>query len=136
MKMLLIFSHQLTDEQIHQARVQWRVTEFVPLPPQLQKQWSDIPPDGDWTDSWVRPFQIWVKTKARTDECLVLVQGEFGATYAMVRWLHKNGYRACYATTKRMVTEQTTIDSSVKINRVFRHIQFRLYRCCDCTDIL
>ena len=45
MKMFLLFSHQLTDEQKKDAIENLKVTKFISLPEKLQKLWSNIPPE-------------------------------------------------------------------------------------------
>ena len=47
MKMFLLFSHSLTDEQKKDAIENLKVTKFISLPEQLQKLWSNIPPEID-----------------------------------------------------------------------------------------
>jgi Tfp pilus assembly pilus retraction ATPase PilT len=43
-KMILLFSHTLTDKQKEDAKQKWQV-DFVYLPKELQRIWSDISPD-------------------------------------------------------------------------------------------
>jgi hypothetical protein len=124
--MYLIFSHQLTKEQQMEARQRYGVTQFVPLPESLQRNWSSIPPEGDWNESWIKPIQDWLTWEAKPGS-VVLVQGEYGTTVYMVGWLRKHGYRPIYATSKRMVEEIIKDDGSVETIRVFKHVQFRDY---------
>lgn len=46
-KMILIFSHKLSDEQKKEAKENWNINEFVSLPEELQNIWSNIDPDLD-----------------------------------------------------------------------------------------
>lgn len=69
--MLLIFSHQLTEEQKQQAEALWKVTEYVSLPSDLQARWSNIPPEGNWSVAWVQPIQAWVQVSARPQDSVV-----------------------------------------------------------------
>lgn len=56
----------------------------------------------------------------------VLVQGDFGATFYIVDYCFKNGRVPIYATTNRKVEEKRE-NGTIKINRVFKHENFRKY---------
>ena len=49
-KMFLFFSHILTDLQKKEAEEEWGINEFVYLPEDLQRKWSQIDPFSESVD--------------------------------------------------------------------------------------
>jgi len=124
-KMLLIFSHNLTPEQKEDGEKNLSVKEFITLPYDLQSIWSQIPPEGE-IDETVRFFIEWIKNHAEKGD-FVLIQGEFGTTFALADWCLREGLVPVYSTTRR-VYEQTEEDGQIVNRHVFRHVRFREYR--------
>jgi hypothetical protein len=122
-KMFLLFSHTLTNEQIEDAKKSLGVGEFVSLSDDLQKLWSNIPPDITDLDSYLKPIKDWLQNRVNKDD-YVLIQGDFGATCKMVAFVKEIGAKAVYATTKRDVQEKK-IDGKIIKTSVFKHIIFR-----------
>ncbi len=124
-RMLLLFSHKLTQDQINEAKNKLQVQEFVNLPENLQSIWSNIPPELDTLDEYLEDIIIWIKNNS-TNSDLALVEGDFGATYLVVNFCKKIGVTPLYATTAREVVEEH-IDNKVILKRKFKHIKFRRY---------
>jgi len=57
---------------------------------------------------------------------LLLVQGDFGATYALVRFARTMGMVPLYATTQRQ-SRETVENGQIKTERIFVHVRFREY---------
>ncbi|WP_322619321.1 CRISPR-associated protein Csx20 [Campylobacter californiensis] len=66
-----------------------------------------------------------LKEQAKSGDIL-LVQGDYGATYNMIRYAKILGLTPVYATTIRIASEQME-DGKVVIKREFRHERFREY---------
>jgi hypothetical protein len=141
MKMLLLFSHTLTDAQRVDAEKSLGVTEFVPLPPDLQYLWSNIDPNadklltitantdykGDGSDRFagvLAPIAKWV---LKHGDCIVMVQGDFGATVTMVKFFDSYGIETYHSTTERVASEVKNGDGSVTLTHTFSHVKFRRY---------
>ena len=124
-KLFLLFSHTLTTTQIEDAKSTFAIDEFVTLSDELQKLWSNVPSDLDDVSDYLEPLKAYLKENSSSDD-LVLVQGDFGATYHMVSFVKSLGMRAIHATTKRDVIEKVIDDKIVKTS-VFKHIRFRVY---------
>jgi len=124
--MALLISHTLTPEQIREVQTVWGVSDFCPLPPDLQACWSQVPPDGPFPVAHVQPIVEWLEQETREGD-LVFVQGEAGAVVWVVQWCWWHGRVPVYATTVRQVEEHCLPDGSVETRRVFRHVTFRLY---------
>ena len=124
-KLFLLFSHTLTTEQIVDAENFFEIEEFVKLPLELQELWSNVPSELEEVFSYLEPLKIYFKEQSNADD-VVLIQGDFGATYHMVNVVNALGLKAVHATTKRDVIEKT-IDNKVVKTSVFKHVRFRVY---------
>jgi len=62
MKMFLLFSHKLTDTQIKDAIQNLKVTDFIYLPDNLQKLWSNVPSDLFDLDEYIEVFKDFLIT--------------------------------------------------------------------------
>jgi len=125
MKMFLLFSHKLTDEQIKDAKSNLGIDEFVYLPEELQDKFSNVPPEIDDIKEYSKDFVEFLKKNAKKKD-FVLIQGDFGVVYNVVDFCKINDLNAIYSTTKRVVKEKKENGKIIKISE-FRHIKFRKY---------
>ncbi len=125
-KMFLLFSHNLTNDQIKDAKENLKVNKFIYLPKELQNIWSNIPPEVEDITDYLKPIKEFLKNNAN-DGDYVLIQGNFGATYNMVNYAFENNLIPIYATTKRVVKEVIE-DGKVITIREFKHCRFRKYK--------
>ncbi|WP_456416624.1 CRISPR-associated protein Csx20 [Methanocaldococcus sp.] len=124
--MFLLFSHNLTNDQIKDAKENLKVNKFIYLPKELQNIWSNIPPEVEDITDYLKPIKEFLKNNAN-DGDYVLIQGNFGATYNMVNYAFENNLIPIYATTKRVVKEVIE-DGKVITIREFKHCRFRKYK--------
>ena len=122
-KMILLFSHTLSDEQKNDAIQNFEVVEFVPLPNDLQKLWSNFDADLEKLD--LEPLRQFLSREAKQGD-FALIQGDFGASFAMVNLAFELGIIPIYATTKREVFEVVENGETVK-RSIFKHRRFRKY---------
>jgi len=125
-KMLLLFSHNLTEDQKEDANTDLGVREFLALPEELQNLWSNIPPTKPSLGDCLEPIRKWIKENANPKD-YVLIQGDFGATYSMVNYAFSVDLIPVYATTERKVVEKQLSKNTVKTERIFQHKMFRRY---------
>jgi len=126
-KMLLVFSHRLSEEQEADAEKNYAISEFVEMPAEIAKIWANIPPEPESILDNLNPILDWIKNNAQQGD-YVIVQGDYGATYAVVKFCFDNGFIPVYATTKRIVEETVLPDGSTKTTHIFKHIRFRQYQ--------
>lgn len=119
-----LLNHEPTSEQREDLRSHWEA-EIVLPPEEVKQAWASISPEGELTPFLLGPFLAWLEEAPPGS--LVWVQGEYGATYQMVRFALQRGLVPIYATTKRDVIEEKQPDNSVVKRMVFRHVQFRRY---------
>ena len=122
-RMFLLFSHKLTNDQIVDAK-KMGVGDFIYLPEELQKKWSNVPPEIEDLKEYARDFKEFLK-EAKKGE-FVLVQGDFGLVCKMVEFSKQKGLIPVYATTKRVSKEVKKNGKIIKISE-FKHIRFRRY---------
>jgi len=124
-KMLLLFSHRLTDRQRQEAEERFGVSEFIDLPDYLVHQWSNIPPELDDLKDYLIPIKEWVYVNGNAGD-YALVQGDYGATAELVEYCRALGITPVYASSRRKAVEKTD-GEKVTITREFEHVKFRLY---------
>jgi hypothetical protein len=124
-QLFLLFSHTLTDEQKTDATNTLHVKKFVSLPPDLQRQWSNIPENLKEIQDYLKPIKNYIKSYAKQSD-YVLIQGDFGAVYDMINFSKSIGLIPLHSTTKRETQEQI-IDNTVKKISTFRHVLYRRY---------
>lgn len=126
-QLFLFFSHRLTPEQRADAAQSLGVTDLRYLPEGLQAQWSQVPPDLERVDAYAQPLWQWLQTEAQPGD-YVMVQGDFGLTYATVQEALRQGLIPVYATTRRESSETVNQEGEVKKTLTFKHVRFRRYR--------
>lgn len=125
-KMLILFSHTLLPDQEADVSANWGVTATVYLPQAFAELWSNVPPDAASVATHIAPVLGWLRLNARPGD-LVLVQGDFGATWLAVNEALKLGAVPVYATTARCSHDVVMGDGSVVKTSTFRHVRFRRY---------
>jgi len=125
-EMFLLFSHRLTESQEQYAREKMGVEKFIYLPEELQHLWSNVPPDLDSLESYLEPLKEYLNKMLR-EECVLLIQGDFGAVHQMVNFCSLKNIQSYYATTKRDVIEYTDKNNRSVKKSVFEFRRFREY---------
>jgi hypothetical protein len=126
-KLFLLFSHTLTPEQATDAKNSLGVENFMNLPENLKTLWGNVPPDVDLDfDKYLQPIKDFLVQEAKEQD-IILVQGDFGATFQVVDFCKKQQFIPIYATTERVAIEQLQADGSVILQKVFKHKAFRNY---------
>ena len=120
--LFMLMNHALTQEQEEDARKNLDVGKFVNI---ADARWSDIDPSEKSVIKIVEIYKDRLRSQAKAGDVL-LVQGDFGATYNMIRFAKNMGLIAVYATTNRIASEQVE-NGKVVIKREFKHARFREY---------
>jgi hypothetical protein len=124
--LFLIFNHEITPRQKEDARRSLKVERIIDPPPDLKELWQSIPPQIPELKPYLHPIRSWLKKNAATAD-YVLVQGDFGACFIMVKFALANGLIPIYSTTDRKAVEQHENDGSVTLVHRFKHQIFRKY---------
>jgi len=124
--MFLIFNHSFSKFQEQQAGRELNTRNIIEMPTRLKQLWQQVPPEPDTLKEYLSPFRKWLSEKTKTKD-IVLIQGDFGATYLMVEFAFKLGLTPVYATSVRRATEQIQADGSTKTEHLFNFCRFRKY---------
>ncbi len=124
--LFLIFNHEITPLQEEDARRSLGARRIVDLPPDLKELWRHIPPELPGICNYLAPIKFWLKDESGKSD-YVLIQGDFGATYLMVKFSLGQGLVPVYSTTERIAGEEHEADGTVKLTHRFKHNLFRRY---------
>lgn len=120
--LFILMNHSLTKEQEKDALENLNIDNFVVI---SDENWGNIDPSNKSIFNSIESYKEKLKEKSKNGD-LLLVQGDFGATYAMVNFAKNIGLKPIYATTCRIVTEQLE-NGRLVIRREFKHERFREY---------
>jgi len=124
--LLLLFNHTITAEQEIQAREQLHVERIIAPPEEIRTIWDNLPPETEQLQPVLAPVLNWLDQAATAGD-YILVQGDFGACYLVVRYCFEQGYVPLYATTKRKAVEHHLDNNQVELTHTFEHVIFRKY---------
>jgi hypothetical protein len=124
--LLLLFNHTPTSLQEEDARLSLGIEEIIHLPECLRPVWNSVPPEIEKIEDYLEPIKSWVLESSRTGD-YILIQGDFGATYLMVRFAFERGLIPVYSTTRREAIEIHEPQGTVKLSHTFQHVKFRKY---------
>ena len=124
--LLLLFNHSPTSLQEEDARAALGIERIVPLPEDLKPLWDAVPPELESIEGHLAPIREWAEESSRPGDYL-LIQGDFGATYLMVRFAFERSLVPIYSTTRRDALEQHKPDGAVMLTHRFQHVRFRRY---------
>lgn len=122
-KLLLLFSHKLTKEQIKDAKEKLNISNFIYLSEDLQSKWSNFDIEDNNT---VEKFKEFIVKNADIGD-YVLIQGEYGLVFKMVSWALDNGYIPIYSYSKREYINEVLSDGTIKNIHYFKHICYKIY---------
>ena len=121
-KMFVLINHNLTEEQKDQALRVFGVENIVNI---ADDAWSNINPSAENILGALSAYKQELMLESKAGDVL-LVQGDFGATYNMINFAKNIGLKTIYATTKRVVQE-LIMDGKSVTKREFKHEKFREY---------
>ncbi len=124
--LIVLFNHTLTPAQEADARASLGAARIIEPPEEIRKIWAQVPPEPDALAAYLAPVFAWLEDAAVPDD-FVLVQGEFGATFQVVRFCLDRGLVPVYSTTRRVAREERLPDGSVAVRHIFSHVRFRVY---------
>lgn len=124
-KLLILFSHKLTEEQVIDAKKNLEINEFIYLPEYLQKIWSNVNPYIDDKSELLKIFDFIKNNLAKND--YALIQGEWGYVYDTINYCKSLDIIPIYATTERFVSEINKGNGQIEKTSIFKHVMFKKY---------
>ena len=124
-KALLLFSHQLTDNQAKELMEDFGVKKIVSLTSELQEMWSNVSiKENNYMEN-LEKIKKYIENNFNKDD-VMLIQGNWGYTYNLVKWSIDNDLLPVYSYTERNVEEIKDGENVKKIS-YFKHIKFIEY---------
>ena len=123
-KAFCLLNHELTQNQILELKNRFNVENIIYPPEELSRKWSQIPAEKELDKTIIGNVTNWLTAANKGD--LLIVQGEFGATFMIVDYALKNELIPLHAVTKRVAVEHRD-GEVVSKQYVFEHVCFRKY---------
>lgn len=121
-RLILLFSHQLTPQQLKDAKETLQCNKIIYLTDELLYKWQNITPETD-----IQIFKDFLVENAKVED-YVLIQGEWGTTYNMVNFAKEKNMIPIYSSTARKVIEEKSgSDNRVIKTSIFEHRGFYRY---------
>ena len=124
-KALCLLNHKLTKVQLFELENTFGISEVVYPNYAIQGAWADIPTTPTLTKDNLKPFVEWMLKNAQRDD-IVILQGEFGASFYLIECAFENDLIPIHSVTKRIAKEGSH-DETIVRTYVFTHICFRKY---------
>ena len=124
MKAFCLLNHPLTKNQENELLDKYSCDKIIYPSKELAAAWSQIPAVPENDRSVIKLVTAWLSSAEEKD--VLVIQGEFGATFIMVDYALKNKMIPLHAVTKRVETEQRD-GEIVHRQYVFEHVCFRRY---------
>ena len=123
-KALLLFSHQLTENQEKELIENFKVKKIVSLSSELQKMWSNVSIKENYKEN-LEKIKKYIEENFNEND-VMLVQGNWGYTYNIVKWSIEKRLVPVYSYTERNVEEIKDGENVKKIS-YFKHVKFIKY---------
>lgn len=123
-KALLLFSHQLTENQEKELVENFKVKKIVSLSSELQEMWSNVSIKENYKEN-LEKIKKYIEENFNEND-VILVQGNWGYTYNIVKWSIKKKLVPVYSYTERNVEEIKDGENVKKIS-YFKHVKFIEY---------
>jgi len=123
-KALLLFSHQLTENQEKELVENFKVKKIVSLSNELQEMWSNVSIKENYKEN-LEKIKKYIEENFNEND-VILVQGNWGYTYNIVKWSIKKKLVPVYSYTERNVEEIKDGENVKKIS-YFKHVKFIEY---------
>ena len=124
-KALLLFSHQLTENQEKELVENFKVKKIVSLSSELQEMWSNVSIKENYKEN-LEKIKKYIEENFNEND-VMLVQGNWGYTYNIVKWSIEKKLVPVYSYTERNVEEIKDGENVKKIS-YFKHIKFIKYK--------
>ena len=123
-KALLLFSHQLTENQEKELVENFKVKKIVSLSSELQEMWSNVSTKKNYKEN-LEKIKKYIEENFNEND-VMLVQGNWGYTYNIVKWSIEKKLVPVYSYTERNVEEIKDGENVKKIS-YFKHVKFIEY---------
>ena len=123
-KVLLLFSHELTENQKKELEEEFGVKKIEKLSAKLQNMWSNVSINEGYEEN-LKIIKKYISDNF-SEEDIMVIQGNWGYTYNLVKWSIENNFIPVYSYTERNVEEIREGEDVKKIS-YFKHVKFLKY---------
>ena len=123
-KALLLFSHQLTENQEKELVENFKVKKIVSLSSELQEMWSNVSIKENYKEN-LEKIKKYIEENYKEND-VMLVKGNWGYTYNIVTWSIEKKLIPVNSYTERNVEEIKDGENVKKIS-YFKHVKFIEY---------
>ena len=123
-KALFLFSHQLTENQEKELVENFKIKKIVSLSSELQEMWSNVSIKENYKEN-LEKIKKYIEENFNEND-VMLVQGNWGYTYNIVKWSIEKKLVPVYSYTERNVEEIKDGENVKKIS-YFKHVKFIEY---------
>jgi len=120
-----LLNHELTPKQKEELFSVYGAKDIIYPPAPLSTLWSGIPTVKELTKAHFEPVITWLQKPVPGD--ILILQGEFSATFAIADYALQKGLIPVCAVTER-VSREVREGEIVRKTYIFEHICFRRYR--------
>jgi hypothetical protein len=119
-----LLNHALTERQLNELAASFSCERVEYPSAALAAQWSAVPVERELSAAYFAPFFAWLSAADAGD--VLVIQGEFGATFTLVDFALCKRLIPVHAVTRR-VAEETRDGEQVRRTYLFEHVCFRRY---------
>lgn len=123
-KALLVFSHEMTENQEKELNEVYNVEKIEKLPKDLQEIWSNVSIENNYKENFEK-IKKYIEENFNMND-VILIQGNWGYTYSLVKCSIEMGLVPVYSYTERNVEEIKDGENVKKIS-YFKHVKFLEY---------
>lgn len=125
-RIFVLINHILTQRQINELKITYgQDCQFIFPPQDIKDYWAQIPPTTSLDPESIFQIVKWLSQSEKDD--ILLVQGDFGATFMIADYALQNGLIPIQSVTKRIEHEERDGEKVYK-HYVFEHECFRKYK--------
>jgi len=123
-KAYILLNHTLTANQTQELKEKFGVNNIILPPQEISDFWQQIPTDAEISENLLKPILNWLLMTKSGD--ILVIQGEFGSTFAIADWALGRGLTVLHSVTERIATESRS-GEVVQRSYVFEHVRFRKF---------
>jgi len=121
----ILLNHTLTPKQTQELKEIFGVNDIIVPSQEICDFWQQIPTDMEISEEFLQSVLEWLSAMQSGD--ILVIQGEFGATFALADWALKKGLKVLHSVTERVATENRE-GERIERSYVFEHKKFREYK--------
>lgn len=125
-----LLNHQLTEKQCKELSEKMDSSGVIFPPPDISLLWEQLPVTPMVEKETVERITSWLNSADAVSGDYLIVQGEFGYTFAIVDYALKKGFVPLHAVTKRVEQEERE-GEIIRRHYIFEHVCFRRYEYFD-----